>query len=57
MTKASSIASHFEYDMPYSTYRRHKLRSGLFKKITKHSLPLFFRGSDIISQPLGQWGA
>ena len=49
MTQAPSIASQFEYDMPYSTYRRHKLRSGLFKKITKQALPLFFRGADIIS--------
>lgn len=49
MTKPPSIAKRFEFALPYSTYRRQKLRYGLFKKITKQALPLFFRGADIIS--------
>ena len=49
MTQVQTIVDRFEYSIAYSTYRRHKLRYGLFKKITKHALPLFFKGGDIIS--------
>lgn len=49
MTQVQTIVDRFEYSIAYSTYRRHKLRYGLFKKITKHALPLFFKGGDVIS--------
>lgn len=49
MIQVQSLVDRFKYTMPYSIYRRHKLRYSLFKKITKNALPLFFRGADIIS--------
>ena len=46
---SNQIANDFIFVNEYFTQRKHKLKQSLYKKITKASLPLFFRGADIIS--------
>ena len=46
MTKAMS----FRHWQGYLQYRLEKLRRGVFKRLAKRSLPLVFRGGDIIAQ-------
>ncbi len=45
----NQLATSFSYWLNFKEYRRSKLRYSVLKKITKKSLPLFFKGGDIIS--------
>jgi FkbM family methyltransferase len=45
----ASTLQRFNYRLSYSAYRKNKLKLSAYKKLTKQTLPLFFRGGDIIS--------
>lgn len=45
----SAVQQSFSYRTSYTAYRKHNLKLSAYKKLTRRALPLFFRGSDIIS--------
>jgi FkbM family methyltransferase len=49
-SQATTKAMSFRHWQGYLQYRLEKLRRGVFKRLAKRSLPLVFRGGDIIAQ-------